>query len=240
MTKSVVKTAALAALGVFAFSGLALSAYAAVQDDELLGGPGGPAVGKPRAQAPVRAAPPVAAPPKLTAPTMRAPLQARVDRPRYSQLPDVSSAGISDAPPLAEEEEAPLFEADRAPEDQNLAEVAPDEAPAPLEDFASENEAPHDYAEDNGADRSIEDSGEFTRLEREIERATRSGRIRQGAAVNLYAELDDIHDQREYYRRTRGVLGPQETAAVLRRLDALDARVQRAENTPRFRNRYRY
>jgi hypothetical protein len=247
MTKSVAKTAALAALGIFAFSGLVLSAYAAAQgsdEPDLLGGPGGPPVGRSRPQAPVQnQIQPKPAP--LAPPSIRAPLQPRVDAPSRAGAPDVSPLGVNDASPLVENDEGarpPIVQAyanHATPDDHDVADAAPtDDLPAPPQDFAQS--APREYAQDNGADRSIEDSGEFTRLEREIERATRTGRIRSGAAVNLYAELDDIHDQREYYRRTRGTLGPQEIAAVLRRLDALDARLQQAENTVPYRSRYRY
>ena len=111
MTKSVAKTAALAALGVFAFSGLALSAYAAVQESDepdLLGGPGGPPVGKSRAQAPFQ--PQVQPKPKpapLSAPSTRAPLQPGMEAPaRRDALPDVSNARISDASPIVEDDES--------------------------------------------------------------------------------------------------------------------------------------
>jgi hypothetical protein len=247
----------LTALGLLTVLGVALAglAHAASQPSasatselELLGGPKGPPVAKPK---------PAPKPAPLTAPSLRAPLAPGVESQRVATT-EAAPVRVGKTPVIEEEEPAPpvvaAYRNHGTPDDHEEREMVEVPQPEPDthvyadraprgDDPVIEDREPQ-RAEAPPVDERVDDSDLFARLENSIARNAERGALGQRQAMMLYAELDDIAAQRDYYQRTRG-MGPQEREIVDRRLDVLEQRISRVAAPPvpyqaPYRGRYRY
>jgi hypothetical protein len=256
MTKPSPRKATLTVLGVLTVMGLAVAGIAhaaslaasppASSEPDLLGGPSGAPVGKPK---------PAAKPTPIPSTPMNAPLAPRVDRPRVPST-EMAQTRMGQPPVIDEPEEEPAppvvarYRSHAPPDDHALQEMRPSEEAAPEPDLEAPAYANHEAREDYRVsepprtearrDDRVADENVFARLEGDIARSAERGMLGQRQAMMLYAELDDIAAQRDYYSRTRG-FGPQERAIVDRRLNVLEMRIARgAAAAVPYRRDYRY